>query len=104
MRKTYAALLCGLALASWPVAAQVQPLKKAVADDIFADHPSMDRYATVMPAADAKPLTAMFAERPMGDASIARLPDGGWVLTGTTLRSGARHGVELWASPIGRGW
>src|SRR5688572_11419846 len=77
-------------------AQQQQQLKKAVADDIFADHPSMDRNAVVMPAPDAKPVTPFFAERPIGDASIARTRGGGWILTGTTLRSGVRHGVELW--------
>lgn len=92
------------ALCAVPASAQVQPLKKAVADDIFADHPSMDRNATVMPGADAKPVAAIFAERPVGDASVARLPDGGWILTGTTLRSGTRHGVELWTSGDAKKW
>lgn len=101
------ALLAGLALAALaavPAAAQDQPTKKAVADDIFADHPSMDKNATVMPAADAQPVAAIFDERPIGDASIARLPDGGWILTGTTLRTGARHGVELWTSSDAKAW
>lgn len=100
-------LFAGLALAALvaaPAAAQVQPLKKAVADDIFADHPSMDRNATVLPAADAQPVAAMFSERPIGDASVARLPGGGWVLTGTTLRNGPRHGVELWTSVDATKW
>lgn len=87
-----------------PVTAQVAPSKPTVADDIFLDHPSMDRNATVMPAADAKPVTPLFAERPIGDASIARTATGGWILTGTTLRSGARHGVELWTSPDAGNW
>ncbi|RYE73193.1 MAG: xylosidase, partial [Oxalobacteraceae bacterium] len=101
------ALLTGLALAALaaaPASAQVQPLKNAVADDIFADHPSMDRNATVMPAEDAKPVAAIFAERPIGDASVARLPGGGWVLTGTTLRNAPRHGVELWTSADAKKW
>ncbi|MDP5278737.1 family 43 glycosylhydrolase [Sphingomonas sp. DG1-23] len=79
-------------------AALAQQFKKAVADDIFADHPSMDRNAVVMPAADAKPIMPFFSERPIGDASIAMMPDGGFILTGTTLRSYARHGVELWTT------
>ncbi|MCW4463850.1 family 43 glycosylhydrolase [Sphingomonas sp. BT-65] len=97
-------LIALAALGAVPAAAQVQPLKKAVADDIFADHPSMDKNATVMPAADAKPVAAIFSERPIGDASVARLPGGGWVLTGTTLRNGPRHGVELWTSPDAKKW
>lgn len=87
-----------------PVAAQQPPLKKAVADAIFSDHPSMDRNAAVMPAADARPVAVIFAERPIGDASLARLPRGGWVMTGTTLREGQRHGVALWTSIDGRTW
>lgn len=78
--------------------------QKAVADDIFADHPSMDRNATVQPNADAKPVAAIFAERPIGDASMARLPGGGWILTGTSLRNAPRNGVELWTSPDVRMW
>src|SRR3546814_2063019 len=99
--------ITGLSLAALslaPSADAQQKLKTAVADDIFADHPSMDRNATVMPAADAKPVAPIFSERPIGDASIARLPSGGWILTGTTLRSGARHGVELWTSPDAKKW
>ena len=86
------------------LAAQQPPLKKAVADDIFADHPSMDRNATVMPAADALPVAPIFADRPISDASLARLPGGDWVLTGTTLREGTRHGVALWTSTDGKAW
>lgn len=107
MRMMKPALLSGLALiafAATPVSAQVQPLKKAVADDIFSDHPSMDQNATVMPAREAKPVAAIFAERPIGDASVARLPGGGWILTGTSLRTGARHGVELWRSADAKTW
>lgn len=77
---------------------------KPVAEDIFADHPSIDKNATVMPAPDAKPVAPIFSERPIGDASVARLPGGGWVLTGTTLRNGARPGVELWTSPDAVKW
>jgi len=94
--------LAGLALA--PSAGAHQQMKAAVADDIFADHPSMDKNATVMPAADAKPVVPIFAERSIGDASLARLPGGGWILTGTQLRSGTRHGVELWVSADGKAW
>lgn len=96
-------LLFGLTFAaSTSVASDLAP--KAVADDIFADHPSMDANATVMPALDAKPVVAIFADRPIGDASIARLPGGGWILTGTSLRTGTRHGVELWTSRDGKAW
>ena len=95
-------MLAALSLA--PTADAQQKLKTAVADDIFADHPSMDRNATVMPAADAKPVQPIFSERPIGDASVARLSGGGWILTGTSLRSGARHGVELWTSPDAKKW
>ena len=70
-------MLAALSLA--PTADAQQKLKTAVADDIFA-------------------------ERPIGDATIARLPGGGWILTGTTLRTGARHGVELWTSPDAKKW
>ncbi|NIJ22280.1 beta-xylosidase [Sphingomonas naasensis] len=84
--------------------AQAQAPAKGVADDIFADHPSMDRNAVVMPGPDAKPVVPFFAERPIGDASIARTADGGWILTGTPLRSGARHGVALWTSIDGKSW
>lgn len=89
-----------------PVAAQEAKVKVApkVADDIFLDHPSMDRNAAVMPALDAKPVTPLFHQRAIGDASMARLPDGGWILTGTTLRNGDRHGVELWTSADGKAW
>jgi xylan 1,4-beta-xylosidase len=100
-RPTITALTLCLAL---PALAQVQPLKKAVADDIFADHPSMDSNATVLPAVDAKPVTPIFAERPIGDASLAPAPDGGWILTGTALREGQRHGVALWTSRDGKAW
>src|SRR3546814_12658957 len=95
-------MLASLSLA--PSADAQQQPKTAVADDIFVDHPSMDRNATVMPAADAKPVASIFSERPIGDASVARLPGGGWILTGTTLRSGVRHGVELWTSPDAKAW
>lgn len=85
-------------------AALAQAPAKGVADDIFADHPSMDRNAVVMPAADAKPVAPFFSERPIGDASIARTADGGWILTGTALRNGTRHGIELWTSKDGKSW
>jgi beta-xylosidase len=102
MRRTIVTVLA-LLLAT-PATAQVQPPERAVADAIFADHPSMDRNAVVMPASDARPVAAIFSERPIVDASMARTPDGGWVLTGTTVRSGARHGVELWTSSDGKRW
>src|SRR3546814_10870932 len=95
-------MLAWLSLA--PSAYAQQKPKTAVADDTFSDHPSMDRNATVMPAADAKPVASIFSERPIGDASVARLPGGGWILTGTTLRRGVRHGVELWTSPDATAW
>lgn len=99
-RLTAAAALC---LATSALGQQL-PREKPVAEDIFADHPSMDRNATVMPAADAEPVVALFSERAVTDAAIARTVDGGWILTGTTLRVGARHGVELWTSSDGRTW
>ncbi|WP_223262768.1 family 43 glycosylhydrolase [Sphingobium sp. SCG-1] len=75
-----------------------------MADDIFADHPSMDKNAVVMPAADAEPVAPLFSERAISDASIARTPDGLWILTGTSLRSAPRHGVELWTSKDSKTW
>jgi len=102
-RAFLASALVTVACLAAPLFAQ-QALKKAVADDIFADHPSMDSNATVMPAATAKPVAPVFAARPIGDASVARLPGGGWVLTGTTLRNAPRHGVELWTSKDGASW
>ncbi|MDV3458428.1 family 43 glycosylhydrolase [Sphingomonas sp. HF-S4] len=89
-------------LLAMPAAAQAPA--KGVADDIFADHPSMDRNATVMPGPDAKPVASLFSERPIGDASVARTADGGWILTGTSLRNAPRHGVELWTSKDGKAW
>ncbi|PNU03500.1 family 43 glycosylhydrolase [Novosphingobium guangzhouense] len=100
MQKT---LLSGVAALIVPTLAFAAVPAK-VADDIFLDHPSMDRNAAVMPAADAKPVKTVFDARSIGDASMARLPGGGWILTGTTLRNGDRHGVELWTSPDGRNW
>ncbi|RYD57744.1 MAG: xylosidase [Sphingomonadales bacterium] len=100
----FATCLLSAALGAPPAFSQEQVLKKAVADDIFSDHPSMDRNAAVMPAADARPVAPFFSERAIGDASIARSPDGGWIVTGTTLRSGTRHGVELWTSKDGKVW
>ncbi|MFV3077681.1 family 43 glycosylhydrolase [Niveispirillum fermenti] len=96
--------LLSATLMAGPAPAQQQQLKKAVADDIFADHPSMDSNAVVMPSADAKPVTPFFSERAIGDASLARTADGGWVLTGTVLRTGVRHGVQLWTSADGKAW
>lgn len=107
MHKSFSVLLAGFALSlliHTPASAQGAAPKPAVADDIFLDHPSMDRNATVMPTAKARPVAAIFAERPIGDASVARLPGGGWILTGTTLRTGARHGVELWTSADAKQW
>lgn len=95
---------CVLTLCTHPATAQQQLLKKAVADDIFADHPSMDKNATVMPARDAKPVMPVFANRPIADAALARTADGTWLLTGTTLRNAPRHGVEIWSSTDGKKW
>src|SRR3546814_12984921 len=91
--------ITGLSLAALslaPSADAQQKLKTAVADDIFADHPSMDRNATVMPAADAKPVAPIFSERPIGDASIARLPSGG--------RSEERRVGQEWVSKCRSRW
>ncbi|HTG37868.1 MAG TPA: xylosidase, partial [Sphingomonas sp.] len=104
MTRSFSLVLALALVTATQAAAQQPPLKKAVADDIFADHPSMDRNATVMPAANAKAVAPIFADRPIGDASLARLPGGGWVLTGTTLREGQRHGVALWTSIDGKSW
>lgn len=101
MRRFLASMLLS-ALAAPSALAQVP--SKGVADEIFADHPSMDRNAVVMPADDARPVTPVFDERPLGDASLARSSDGSWILTGTVLRSGARHGVHLWTSQDGKTW
>lgn len=38
--------------------------------------------ATVMPAVGAKPVAAIFAGRPIGDASIARLPSNWYTMFG----------------------
>lgn len=69
---------------------------KPPADAIFADHPSMDRNATVMPAADAAPIRPVFDQRPLLDVSALRLGNGNLVLTGTLLRDMPRHGLRLW--------
>lgn len=86
-----------------PLAAQ-DAAKPIVADDIFLDHPSMDRNATVLPGPDARPVEPVFSDRALADASIARAEDGRWFLTGTTLRTGPRHGASLWTSSNGRDW
>jgi xylan 1,4-beta-xylosidase len=81
-----------------------EPAKRVPADDIFLDHPSMDKNATVAPTADARPIAAMFAEKPVLDASLARAESGAWFLTGTVLRDLPRDGVQLWTSPDRRQW
>ena len=79
--------------------AQRQPV-----DDIFLDHPSMDRNATTAPNPDAVPVEAIFRERTVLDASIARNDGGRWFLTGAPQRDGPKDGVRLWASSNGRDW
>jgi hypothetical protein len=75
--------------------AAAQPAKPP-ADAIFADHPSMDRNATVMPAPDAQPVEPVFDRRPLLDASAVRLANGHLLLAGTLLREMPRHGLRLW--------
>lgn len=103
MRTWWVAPVLAAVMLSAPLAAQ-NAAKPVVADDIFLDHPSMDRNATVMPGPDARPVEPIFSDRALGDASIARAEDGRWFLTGTTLRTGPRHGVSLWTSSNGRDW
>lgn len=101
---TLAAMLALLVALLASGAPAQEPPGRVPADEIFADHPSMDRNAVVMPAGDARPIRPIFVDQPLADASIARLPGGDWVLTGTTLRTGNRRGVPLWTSSDGRTW
>lgn len=73
-------------------------------DDIFLDHPSMDRNATTQPDAEAHAVRAFFRERALLDASIARSDAGTWFLTGTPQRDGPKDGVRLWASRDRQTW
>ncbi|WP_232308195.1 family 43 glycosylhydrolase [Tsuneonella dongtanensis] len=56
----------------------------------------MDKNATVMPVAGAKPVVAEFVERPLSQASIAYASDGRLFVTGTPLDSTPRHGLQFW--------
>jgi hypothetical protein len=85
-----------------PLHAQRQ--RQQPVDDIFLDHPSMDRNATTQPAADAQPIGAVFRQRAVLDASVARSVDGTWFLTGTPQRDGPKDGVRLWSSTDGSNW
>jgi xylan 1,4-beta-xylosidase len=78
--------------------------RKPPADDIFLDHPSMDKNATVMPSANARPVESLFASRALLDASIARASSNEWFLTGTVLRDLPRDGIQLWTSTDRRNW
>ncbi|MBM0103263.1 family 43 glycosylhydrolase [Steroidobacter sp. S1-65] len=102
MRVGAAAVALALALSS--SAALGASKRRPPADDIFLDHPSQDRNATVMPSAQAKPVEAIFAGKPMLDASIARSANNVWFLTGTILREMPRDGVQLWTSDDRRNW
>lgn len=86
-------------LASDPALAQKKPV-----DDIFLDHPSMDRNATTHPSAQARPVEAIFRQRALLDASLTRSGKDGWFLTGTPQRDGPKNGILLWTSPDGRDW
>jgi arylsulfatase A-like enzyme/beta-xylosidase len=93
--------------AEWSTAVKARQRRepaKRPADDIFLDHPSMDKNATVAPAPDARPIASMFAEKPMLDASLTRTDSGVWYLTGTVLRDMPRDGVQLWTSTDRRQW
>lgn len=73
-------------------------------DDIFLDHPSMDRNATTQPLPTAKPVEAIFKDRALLDASVARSSNGIWFLTGTPQGDGPKDGILLWTSSDGRSW
>jgi beta-xylosidase len=98
--KTGGVLLIGVVVAFQMASAAA----RKPADDIFLDHPSMDRNAVVMPAADAKPVAQAFAARPLLDASVTRSADGQWFMTGTSVREGVRDGIQLWQSKNGTTW
>lgn len=95
--------LAAMAVATLLIAQPAIGQKKPV-DDIFLDHPSMDRNATTHPAPDARPVRAIFRDRAIVDASIARAPDGSWFLTGTPQRDGPKDGVRLWTYRDGAEW
>lgn len=95
--------MAGAALAGMGVAGMVHAQQQPV-DDIFLDHPSMDRNSTTQPLPEAQPVRAMFHERALIDASVARTQDGGWLLTGTPQRDGHKDGVRLWTSGDGSHW
>lgn len=78
--------------------------RRPPADDIFLDHPSQDKNATVMPSANARPVESLFASRALLDASIARSSNNEWFLTGTVLRALPRDGIQLWTSRDRRSW
>jgi len=81
------------------------PAARPPADDIFIDHPSQDRNATVQPAADAMPVKSFFAAHAITDASVAQAADGRWFVTGTVIRDGRRDGIQLWSSADdGKSW
>ncbi len=78
--------------------------RKPPADDIFLDHPSMDKNATVLPSTSARPVESLFSSRALLDASIARAANNEWFLTGTVLRDLPRDGIQLWTSTDRRNW
>lgn len=78
--------------------------RRPPADDIFLDHPSMDKNATVQPSAAARPVESLFSSRALLDASIARASNNAWFLTGTVLRDLPRDGIQLWTSIDRRNW
>jgi xylan 1,4-beta-xylosidase len=87
------------------LAQQAAPAARPPADDIFLDHPSQDRNATVMPAPDAQPVKSFFNAHAITDASVAQAADGRWFVTGTVIRDGRRDGIQLWSSADdGKSW
>jgi beta-xylosidase len=78
--------------------------RKPPADDIFLDHPSMDKNATVLPAENARPVESFFSSRSLLDVSIARAANDEWFLTGTVLRDLPRDGIQLWTTTDRRNW
>ena len=101
-RLTKSVLLLSMAALASHAVAQTPAHKPA--DDIFADHPSMDRNAVVLPATGASPVVPVFSHRPLLDASVARADNGQWFLTGTPVREGVRDGIPLWRSDDGLDW
>ncbi|MFV3074838.1 family 43 glycosylhydrolase [Niveispirillum fermenti] len=98
-RPAHILCLVGCLLATPP-----SPAQHKVVDDIFLDHPSMDRNATTLPTADARPVQAIFRERALQDASLARAVDGTLFLTGTPQRDGPKDGFRLWVSADAKQW